>query len=328
MRDPKLLLALSALAVMAVACDSKSGVEPDRKEPVVVYASNADEIYWPQLFSGFTHDTGIPVTMRFGEPSQLVDDVIANRGSPPADVLLTSNVVDVSRAADEGALRPIAAASSKHIAAFLKDPDGLWAAAGFKRSVIAYNADVGGLVPSALADLVDSSYRGRLCLTSSALPINRALIAMLISDLGKRPAERMVRGWMANAALPSFESEEQLLAAIETGNCDYGILSSQAAAARDVAVVAGNIEIVQPIEGYIDIEGVGIARHARYPESAQTLVAWLLSADGQKAHAKGANLESGYLSFVEPTSVSQNNIGLAAWRDDDAVLLAERAGYR
>lgn len=328
MPRPKLRSVVSVLAAMIVACDSKPVIEPARQEPVVVYASYADESYLPRLFSGFTDETGIPVTLRYGEASRIVDDVIANRGSPPADVLLTSGVVDAWRAADDGALRPIAAGGAKGIAEFLKDPDGLWAAAGIRRSVIAYNPAVAELVPGGFADLVNPGYRGRLCLTSSALPINRALIAMLIYDLGKRPAERMVRAWMRNTAMPSFKSEAELLAAIDAGTCGYGIVSSQAVALQESAGAEKHVAIVKPREGYFDIEAVGVARHAHYPESAQALVAWLLTPAVQKGHAKNVHLEPGHSALVATASVSQNNIGLAAWHDEDAVLLAERAGYR
>ena len=73
------------------------------QEPIVVYASYADETYLPALFNGFTRETGIRVTVRYATTQSIVDDVIGKRGSPPADLLLTANVTGVWRAADKGA---------------------------------------------------------------------------------------------------------------------------------------------------------------------------------------------------------------------------------
>ena len=40
----------------------------------------------------------------------------------------------------------------------------------------------------------------------------------MIDRLGVRPAELVVRGWLANLARPVFESESKLWAASETGD--------------------------------------------------------------------------------------------------------------
>lgn len=330
MRSLKLWPAASALALMVAACDSAPDAEPDRPEPVVVYASYADETYLPGLFAGFTNETGVPVTVRYGEPSRTVDDVIADRGSPPADVLLATNVADIWRAADEGALRPLTAGNRSNIVDFLRDPDDLWVAVGLRIAVIAYGQDVENK-PESYQGLAEPAYRGRLCLSSSSLPVNRSLIAMLIAELGVRPAEIVVRGWVQNLALPPFESEAALFAAVEAGSCDYGISSSRTAALSANGHGGGAAESVIPRPAYFDIEGIGVARHARYPESAQLLVDWMLSEEAQRKHALGAHQDSSRGDQPNPLTaerIGQKNIGLAGWHDNDAVLLAERAGYR
>lgn len=331
MRDRGLLSAVLAFVVLAAACDSDPGEKPERPEPVVVYASYADENYWPAMFAGFTEETGIPVTLRNGEPAQLTSDVIANRGSPPADVLLTRNVADVWRAADEGGLRPIAAAGISHIPDFLRDPDGLWAAMSLRAAVILHNFEVIDEKPVAYADLADPRYRGQLCLSSSALAVNRSLIASMISELGVRPAEILVRGWVRNLAQPPFQTEAALFAAVDAGSCRYGILSSQVAVSTTSASGDGNAEFITPQPAYFDIEGLGIARHARNASGAEVLLDWMLSQEAQELHALGAYqypARSGNLREEIAARISRRNVGLAGWHDNDAQLLAERAGYR
>lgn len=314
-----LLLATTSLLSLA-ACDSSPGPEPKRYEPVVVYASYDDEQYLPALFAGFTEETGIPVNVRHSDARLITDDVIANRGSPPADVLLTTNVADVWRASDEAALRPIAAENFSNVPGYLRDPDRLWVAMGLRVAVIMHGADAAN-EPQAYTDLAAPAYRGQLCLSSSSLPVNRSLIAMLIAELGTRPAERIVRGWVRNLALPPFSSEADLREAIDAGTCGYGIVSSHIATARHIV----------PQPAYADIEGLGIGRHARYPESAQKLVDWMLSEGAQSKHARDANGYAVHVRLLQPAvaeKASTKNIGLAGWHENDAVLLSERAGYR
>lgn len=303
------------------ACGGEPAEEQERFAPVVVYASYDDEEYLASLFNDFTKQTRIPVTLRLGEAQQLVDDVIANRGSPPADVLLTTSAAEAWRAADEGALRPIGAENLANVADILRDPDGLWAATRMSVTVIADGPRPAQETPATYADLGKPVYSGSLCLASSSLPVNRSLVAMLISELGTKPAERVVRGWIRNLAVPVFETEAELAAAVEAGTCGYAILSSP--------LVVGNWILPKP--AYVDIEGVGIARHARYPQSAEKLIDWLLSEDVQDHHARAMKAYPAVTNLIHSPlaeEISTRNVGLAGWHDNDAALLAERAGYR
>lgn len=293
---------LTILSATLLACDSKPVMQS--QEPVVVYAAYADTTYAPELFGKFTADTGIPVTVRHDVAAVLVEDVIANRGAPPADILLTTNVADIWRAADKGALRPIQSPNLANVSETLKDADRFWVAVNYRLAVIAATIQLGQPQPVDYRDLADPGFRGQVCVVSSQLAISRSLIAMLIAELGARPAELIVRGWVRNLALPPFDTQRQLLAAIKSGACGYGILSD--------SIVGAGVHVLVPEPAYFDIDGVGIARHAHYPESAQLLVDWLLA-------EKAVVLSSG---------VSDRNIGIAGWHDQDALLLAERAGYQ
>ena len=291
---------LAVLAVLnLIACESKTP-----SPPLVVYASGEDETFLPTLFADFTEETGISVTVKFGDSSANTDAVIANAGSPPADVLLTNNVVDIWRAADEGALRPIQSASFSDIPEYLRDPDGLWAALQVRYAAIGAAPGLAVAGPMNYAELADPKMHGQICLSSSALAVNRSLIAMLIQELGVRPAERIVRGWVRNLASSPFSTEAELQVAIESGSCNYGIFS--------MSPEIQNREQAGDRRYYVDIDGIGVARHARYPESAHVLVDWMLSENAIKDLAWS----------------NGKNVGIAGWRDEDARLLAQRAGYQ
>jgi iron(III) transport system substrate-binding protein len=296
----KQIVVLAVLSFPALtACDAMPPAEP-----VLVYAPNAGEAKLVEWFSEFTDETGIPVTVKFGDSDTNTENVIGNKGSPPADVLLTSNVADIWRAADEGALRPIQTATMDAVPQVLKDPDGLWVTLDVRYVRIAASSHANDVHPSNYSDLSKSELRGKLCLSSSALAVNRSLIAMLIEDLGVKSAERMVRAWVRNLASPPFATEAELVAALLSGTCRYGILSS--------SINASEIRIIAPDPLYIDIDGIGVTRHARYPASAHSLVDWMLAEK----------------SLPEPVSSNGKNIGLAGWRDEDVTRLVERAAYR
>jgi iron(III) transport system substrate-binding protein len=296
----KRIVVLAVLGFPALtACNGEPHVVPVR-----VYAPVSGEAKLAEWLSEFSDETGIPVTVKFGESSSNTDNVIGNEVSPPADVLLTSNVADIWRAAEEGALRPIQSAAMAAVPPVLKDPDGLWVALGVRYAQIGASSRTSDTHPDNYGDLAKSELRGKLCLSSSGLPVNRSLVAMLIEDLGVKPAERMVRAWVKNLAEPPYATEAGLVAALQSGTCHYGIFSS--------SLNASGIHLIGPDPLYIDIDGIGVTRHARFPDSAHSLVNWMLEKK----------------SLPEPVSSNGKNIGLAGWRDEEVTRLVERAAYR
>ena len=266
------------LAVVTLCACERPAPEPRapaaRPEPVVVYAPYEDENYLPSLFAEFTRETGIPVTVRHRPEHQIVGEVIANKGSPPADVLLTRSVHGIWRAADEGALRPLQSQEiTRTVPGWLRDPDGYWTAIGFSPIHVGCNGERQEDCDAveAYEDLGKPEFQGRLCVSASSIAVNRTLIAGLIADHGVRPAELIVRSWMANLALPAFDSEAALLQAVETGTCRLAIVSSLAVNDFNRPTVAA----IWPQPGYLDVAAVGINRHARSPEAALRLVEWL-----------------------------------------------------
>ncbi len=303
-------LLCAAAAVSISACSPEEPAAGVPTDPVVVYASYPDSSYLPALFNAYTKETGTIVIVRNGNAENIVDDVIRNDIAPPADMLITPSVRGVYKAAEEGALRPIGSElAESRVPSRLRDADNFWTALTYRGTAI-----VGDPEASDLESLANPGYRGRLCLSSSSMPSNLAVLGVLIDKYGVRDAELLVRGWVANLAREPFDTEEKMLSAIGTADCDVGIASIAVARQHGVPFVE--------LPGYVDIEGAGIARHARNPEGAGDLLAWLLSEAIQERHA-------GSTSATAATSgtAGARNVAIVAWHYAEAVKLAERARY-
>ena len=295
----KKLLPLLCLA----ACTPEAPVDEGPKEPVVVYAAFAEDPALTDLFGRYTDATGVVIINRHGDPQAIVDDVIRNDVNPPADVLMTKSAVDVWRAAEESALRPLYSDSLRaQVPGWARDADDLWFATAADIAVIASRD---GVSAPTFAALGEQAFAGRLCLSSSQTEINRAVIAMMIAETGVRQAELTVRGWMANLAAPVFPSETDLAAAIAAGTCDLGILS------RSVANSSRELVHIHPDPTVATVSAVGVGRHARNPDGAARLVEWL-------AHE---------LPGISAAGSRPVDSSTAAWNDEEARKLAERARY-
>ena len=86
-----------------------------------------------------------------------------------------------------------------NVPTWLRDPDEYWVALSYRSAVLVYDPDsVSPDLLSSYEELAEAQFRGRICMSSASLPINRAVIAMLIDKLGIRDTELAVRGWVAN----------------------------------------------------------------------------------------------------------------------------------
>ena len=95
------------------------------------------------------------------------------------------------------------------------------------------------------------------------------------------------------------------------------------------------LSILVPAETYADIDGIGVARHARNPDGAAKLLEWLFSKEAQAANTQAnltypVNAKTAHMALLSAAgraNVSRKNVGLVAWHEDDASKLAERAHY-
>ena len=95
-----------------------------------------------------------------------------------------------------------------------------------------------------------------------------------------------------------------MIEAIRDGTCDYGITAWMPE--------QDEVAFFLPEGAYLDIDGIGVTRHARQPDSAQKLVEWLLI-------NRSPQVESEF---------ARQSVDTAGWNDEEASLLAERAVYR
>ena len=232
--------------------------------------------------------------------------------------MITPSAYGTWRVAEEGELRPnYSEVVSSNVPEWLRDPDKYWLALGYRQAEIIYNTeqfDAAGIAN--YEDLALESVRRKLCLSTSSLAINRTVIAMLMRKLGRREAELAVRGWVANLAQPPLETEAELVQAIARGECGVGIASSGAA-------VGTRLQVVVPEPAYVDIEAIGVTRHAANPEAAIRLIDWLVDPDRQASHAEQTGLIA-----VSGDDPGRANVVLAAAGAVEANKLAERARYR
>lgn len=304
-----------ALAAVALACgcdgqpQPSEFMEPAGTPPLVAVVPAELESALGPVFAAWEKGTSVSVVYHDGADAH---------GSPggDADLLVLADVEAATRAADDGLLRPLPETlSGAPVPARLRDPGGAWLALTWRPVVIAYDVrDPGANALVDYAGLAAAELDGRTCLLSFALPGGEELLAELIREHGVRPAERIVRSWLANLANPVFSSEAGLLEAIGAGRCAAGLLVRP----QNDAGNTGTVRYRTPAMPAGTLIAAGIARHANRPEAAGELLEWL---------AVTALLPDAARDVAE-TGLPAADAAVTGWLHEDARKLAERAGYR
>lgn len=309
--------------------------------PVVVYSSRAEQLIKP-IFDAYTAETGVPIRYTTDSEQPLIQKLLAEGNTTPADLLITVDAGNLWYAAERGALRPTdSEVLRRNIPAHLRDPEDRWFALSVRARTIVY--DTRDVDPDELVDyagLADEKWRGRLCLRTSEKVYNQSLVAMLIADKGEEETERIVRGWVQNLATDVFSNDTSLIQAIVAGQCDVGIVNTYYFGRLQKEQPDIPVAIFWPAADtggvHVNVSGAGVTRHAKNPEGAQALLEWMSSETAQRLLG-GENMEYPANPAVEPHPLvaawgtfdpSPHNVAQAGAYQAAAVRLMDRAGYR
>jgi iron(III) transport system substrate-binding protein len=340
-----LLSIIGFILVLLAGCGEEStdpaGTAGNAADPVVVYSSRAEQLIKP-IFDAYTAETGVPIRYTTDSEQPLIQKLLAEGETTPADLLITVDAGNLWYAAQRGALRPTYSdVLETNIPAHLRDPQHMWFALSVRARTIVY--DTRDVDPDDLTDyrgLAGDQWRGKLCLRTSEKVYNQSLVAMLIADFGEEQTERTVRGWVSNLATDVFANDTTLIEAIAAGQCDVGIVNTYYFGRLQKEQPDIPVAIFWPAAKtggvHVNVSGAGVTRHAKNPAGAVALLEWMSSAAAQELLG-GENMEYPANPAIQPHPLvaawgtfepSPMNVEQAGAYQADAVRLMDRAGYR
>lgn len=327
------------LGLAACSKDPAQGTLPAQGREFVVVYSSIDESRIAPVYRAFTAETGIRIHQVTADDDRLLQMMLDKTQEPAADFYIATGAARLWRAADAGVLRPTHADDlNAAIPPHLRDPEYQWFGLAVMANVLVFDsaAVTAEEIPGYEA-FADPAWHGQLCLSSSALPENNSLIALLIERHGLRQAELLVRQLIANLALPVFDDPQALLAAIESGRCTAGIANLEAALARPAASPGSGLGIAGPANDgtQVDVTGAGVTRHAGNATAAVRLLRWLSGTEAQAIIADSLSRLPAVPTVVAPQHYvawqglahDGTNVARLGMLHQDAADLAERARY-
>lgn len=340
-RTPIRLAALFAVGAAMAVAHAAAAAE------VNVYSARKEALIRPVL-DMFTGETGIEVNLITGNAGQLHERLAAEARNSPADVFLTVDAGNLSRAAAAGLLRAVASPFlDAAIPARWRDPDGAWYGFSLRARALVHSADrVAADDLSTYEALAEPAWAGRILVRSSSNIYNQSLIASMIAAHGTGAAEAWARGLVANMARTPKGGDTDQIRAVAAGEGDVAIVNTyyfgNLAASDDpddrAAVAATRLFFPNQDDrgAHVNVSGGGLCAHAPNPAEGLRLLEFLAGPAAQEAFAE-LNHEIPVRAGVPLSDI------VAAWgafrmddlplavlgqRNREAIELADRAGWR
>jgi iron(III) transport system substrate-binding protein len=290
-------LVVATLAVVAVAAGcggSGSGGQPSHASDPSGSGGGSLTVYNGQheattkaLVAGFEKKTGIDVSVRSGETSELANQIVAEGKASPSDVFYAEYSPALTALQDKGRLAKVDQASLEQVPAKDSSAQGRWLGVTARVRMMVYDpakVDKSEL-PSSVLDLAKPAWKGRIGIETTSGSLQAMITAIRLTD-GKDTSAQWLKGIKRNAK--TFNSHDAILKAVNSGRVDAGLMPNyywyrlrdeigkQKMHARRHYFTAGDPGSL------LIISGAAIVDSAPHPKAAQRFLAYMVSAAGQK----------------------------------------------
>lgn len=283
-----------AVAALVLAAGSAAALTAQAADEINIYSDRQAFLMKP-ILDAFTEETGIKVNVVFAKKG-LIQRLKSEGANSPADLLLTSNVSNLTRAVDAGVTQKVDdAVINKNVPAKYRDADGQWFGLTTRARVVYASKDrvKPGEIQS-YEDLADPKFAGRICTRKGDHTYNIALIASMIAHHGEAEAKQWLEGVKANLARKPQGNDRAQVKAVKEGVCDIAVGNSyyygKMLTNDEQKAWAESVNIVYPNQDgrgtHVNISGMTLTKSAPNRDAALKLMRFLTEDEAQKIYAE------------------------------------------
>lgn len=181
------LLSCFSLALLSSSLFlSTQSAAADNSEDIVVYNAQHENLV-KSWVNGFTKETGIKVTLRNGDDSELGNQLVQEGSASPADVFLTENSPSMVLVDNANLFAPLDAGTLNQVPAEFRPAHGRWIGIAARSTVFVYNpAKLSEQqLPKSLMDLAKPEWKGRWAASPSGADF-RAIVSAMLALKGEK----------------------------------------------------------------------------------------------------------------------------------------------
>jgi iron(III) transport system substrate-binding protein len=276
-------IALAGCSAATPSASSAPGVAPSGA--ITVYNAQHEEL--TQAWADeFTKATGVTVTLRNGDDSELGNQLVQEGSASPADVFLTENSPAMSLVDNAKLLAPVDAATLAQVPEAYRPSSGRWTGIAARSTVLAYNPSLvsESQLPSSLLDLADAKWKGRWAASPSGADF-QAIVSALLALKG----EKATSAWLASMKDNStaYKGNSTVMKAVNAGQVPAGVIyhyywyGDQAGTGEN----SDNTKLYyfknKDPGAFVSTSGGGVLKTAKNPVAAQAFLKFITGKAGQ-----------------------------------------------
>lgn len=269
------------------ATDTSGGGSPAEGGSFVLYTGRDEELIAP-IVDAFTEETGITVEVRYGNSAEMAAQLLEEGDGTPAHVFLSQEVGAVGALAKAGLLGDLPAETVERADERFRPAEGTqWVGVTARARVIVYNPDLleaaGVDVPTGVTDLTDPAYEGLVAMVPSNAGFQAFITGFRVSQ-GEDAARQWLEAMLANGADTSFESNGDVLEAVNNGDVAIGLINHYYWARhenRDSLTAQLVFPAGDDPGGLVNATAVAVTPAGAGNDAALAFVDYLLSDEGQ-----------------------------------------------
>ena len=282
------LLSCFSLALLSSSLFlSTQSVAADNNEGIVVYNAQHENLV-KSWVDGFTKETGIKVTLRNGDDSELGNQLVQEGSASPADVFLTENSPSMVLVDNANLFAPLDADTLKQVPAEYRPAHGRWIGIAARSTVFVYNpAKLSEQqLPKSLMDLAKPEWKGRWAASPSGADF-QAIVSAMLALKGEQATLEWLKAMKANFV--AYKGNSTVMKAVNAGQIDGGVIYHyyRFVDQSKTGENSKNTQLYyfkhQDPGAFVSLSGGGVLASSKHKAQAQAFIKYITGKEGQES---------------------------------------------
>jgi iron(III) transport system substrate-binding protein len=282
------LLSCFSLALLSSSLFlSTQSVAADNNEGIVVYNAQHENLV-KSWVDGFTKETGIKVTLRNGDDSELGNQLVQEGSASPADVFLTENSPSMVLVDNANLFAPLDADTLKQVPAEYRPAHGRWIGIAARSTVFVYNPEKLSeqQLPKSLMDLAKPEWKGRWAASPSGADF-QAIVSAMLALKGEKATLEWLKAMKANFV--AYKGNSTVMKAVNAGQIDGGVIYHyyRFVDQSKTGENSKNTQLYyfkhQDPGAFVSLSGGGVLASSKHKAQAQAFIKYITGKEGQES---------------------------------------------
>lgn len=244
----------------------------------------------------FTAETGIKVTLRQGDDTEMSNQIIQEGQASPADVFLTENSPAMTQVENAGLFADVDKDTLAQVPSEFTPSTGKWTGIAARSTVLVYNKTKlsQDQLPKSMLDLANPEWKGRWAASPTGADF-QAIVSALLELKGEGATEDWLKAMKDNSK--AYKGNSTAMKAVNAGEVDAALIYHYYYYG-DQAKTGENSNNVTPYYfknedpgAFLSVSGGGVLKSSKNAAAAQAFLKFITGKKGQEVLKNGTSFE-------------------------------------